>query len=73
MIQGIEGIHHNQERRLTRITLSALQAMRQLRVSSFIFFIPYFVLILPFSDMFFYFTAIVKNSTSGLYSHLYGK
>lgn len=53
LIQGIEGIHHNQERRLTRITLSALQAMRQLRVSSFIFFIPYFVLILPFSDMFF--------------------
>lgn len=53
LIQGVEGIHHDQERRLTRITLSALQAMRHLRVSSFLFFIPYFVLILPFSDMYF--------------------
>ncbi|WP_282801708.1 glycerophosphodiester phosphodiesterase [Secundilactobacillus kimchicus] len=52
MLLGIEGICHNHDRRLTRVTLKALKSLGHLRFSSFLLFIPYFVIVLPFSNLF---------------------
>ncbi|WP_288530780.1 glycerophosphodiester phosphodiesterase [uncultured Secundilactobacillus sp.] len=53
MLLGIEGICHNQDRRLTQIAVKALKSLGHQRLSSFLIFIPYFAIILPFSKMYF--------------------
>ncbi|WP_412989301.1 glycerophosphoryl diester phosphodiesterase membrane domain-containing protein [Pediococcus siamensis] len=50
LLTGVANILKLQEQRLTVVLKASLRSLLHLRVSSFLFFIPYFVLVLPFSE-----------------------
>ncbi len=52
LLFGIQNIANRQNQRLTGVALTALKNLKHLRIGSFWFFLGYFVLILPLSDIY---------------------
>lgn len=62
LLYGIDNIAHQQNLSLWRVAGNAVHNMRQLRFGSFLFFLGYFILVLPFSYAYFSSPLLAKVS-----------